>query len=571
MISDATRDDDATLAQLTAPGAPFELEHVNIDGRTAPVYRHAFKNLPALLNAGRSHGEAIFLVYQGEHWSFDRFYQEVDALVAWMHTQGVKPGDRVAIAMRNRPEWGVAFAAAALLGAMPAPINSFGSGEELREAIAGVSPALVCCDTDRLQRLEEGGGSAPCLVLRVGPETEAASAVETHAYEQAVKTSPDRSLEADPEPGEAALILFTSGASSRPKGVVSSHRAACQAVTNREFISAYSVTSSPGLLDKLMAAGNEPVSLLVFPLFHVSALLYQLLTSIKSGQKMVIMYRWNSRDALELMRSHKITTFSGAPAMARQILNEEAFSDPEIKGRLSGFGFGGAGVPDNLLERVLNELPDAMLGAGFGMTETNGVGSGISGDLYRSHPKSSGLVSPLMEIRIEGASDQHQPAGEPGEILFRGAPVMKEYWRNPEGTAAALDDGWLHTGDLGYMDEEGFLYVVDRLKDIINRSGEIIAAAEVESCLMKHPAVTEAAVFSVPDEVTTEAVAAVVSVSATERPDAVELQRHVANCLARYKVPRDIEVREEPLTRNPTGKLVKPQIKREFLDHHGAG
>lgn len=561
---------DPILAQLTASDAPFELDQVDINGQSTTIFRNACRNLPALLNTGRVHGDKTFMVYQGEHWSFDRFFAEADAVAAWMRTAGVKPGDRVAIAMRNRPEWGVVFTAAALVGAMPAPLNSFGSRDELRSAVAEVSPTLICCDTDRLQRMEGDPGTPDCVVLRVGPVTEASPLVSVTAYETAVQTQPDRGLDADPAPDQPALILFTSGASSRPKGVVSSHRAICQTIANIEFVGAYFAMQSPDVIEKLMAKGDEPTTLMVVPLFHVSGLHAQLLATLKNGRKLVLMYRWDPHDALELMRTHNVTQFNGAPAMVSQLLAQEHFSDPEIKDRIMGVGFGGAGLPDGLIESVFDELPDRMSGIGFGMTETNGVGSAVSGDLFQANPKSAGLKSPLVEIRIADANDRPLQTGEMGEIEFRGAPLMSHYWNNPDATREAFAGGWLHSGDLGYVDESGYLYVIDRLKDIINRSGENIAAAEVESCLLRHEMVAEAAVFAVPDSRTNEAVIAVVSSQDGQaRPDRVaELKQHVADRLARYKVPRDIDVRSEPLARNPAGKLIKPEIKKQFLERN---
>lgn len=558
---------DKILAQLTAADAPFELDQIEINGETTTIFRNACKNLPELLNTGREHGDSIYMVYQGDQWSFDRFYAAVDAMVAWMRSEGVKPGDRVSIAMRNRPEWAVMFTAAALAGAIPAPLNSFGSRDELRSVIADVRPTLLCCDSDRLARMENDPGIADCSILRVGPETSGTPAVTVTDYETAVQTAPDRSLEVDPEPDDPALILFTAGTSGNPKGVVSTHRAVCQSITNIEFVGAYSAMASPELVQKMMASGDAPTTLTVVPLFHVSGLHAQLLSTLKSGRTLVFMYRWDPHEALKIMREQKVTQFNGAPAMVRQFMAEEGFSDPEIRNRLMAVGFGGAGIPEGLIEQTLEELPDQMTGTGFGMTETNGVGSAFSGDLFEANPKSSGLVSPLMDVRIADENDQPLAVGEVGEILFRGVPVMTQYWDNSEATAEALAGGWMHTGDMGYLDESGYLYVIDRLKDIINRSGENIAAGEVESCLQYHEAVLEAAVFAVPDSKTHEAVAAVVCVDAEQdQPTSEDLKQHVAESLAGYKIPRDIDVRLEPLTRNPSGKLIKPEIKKEFFE-----
>ncbi|MDX1464282.1 MAG: class I adenylate-forming enzyme family protein [Halomonas sp.] len=558
-------------SQLTQAGAPFELTEVAVAGQSLPAYRHAPASLPALLNEGRRHGDAIFMIYRGDRWSFARFFAEVDALAGWWHARGVAPGERIAIAMRNRPEWAVAFTAAALLGAVPAPINSFGLGNELRQAVEDLAPRWLCCDSDRLARLEGDPGVADCAVLRLGEPVTEAPGVAVHDYADAVATLAAAPPEVAPDPDDPALILFTSGATSRAKGVLSTQRAVCQAMMNIDFIGALSGMSSPETVARIQQSGLTPTTLTAVPLFHVSGLHAQLLSALRHGRRLVFLHRWEPREALALMREEGVTQFNGAPSMVRQLINEAEFDAPEVQSSLMALGFGGAGLSEDLIDSVLARLPNKMLGIGFGMTETNGVGAAISGDLFAANPRSAGLISPLMALRVTSPDGTALPHGEVGEICLRGVSLMREYWGNPRATRETVVDGWLHTGDLGYRDEEGFLYVVDRLKDVINRSGENIAAAEIESCLMTHPAVVEAAVFGVPDPEAGEAVIATVSVLDDEAIDAETLRAHVAASLAGYKVPAEIVVRQQPLPRNPAGKLIKRRLKQAFLAEHDAG
>ncbi|NMG77124.1 class I adenylate-forming enzyme family protein [Aromatoleum diolicum] len=555
-------------AALMAPGAPFELGECEVGGRPAKVYRNAFASLPQLIDAGRVHGDKPFIVYQGDHWSFARFFADVDAMAGQLYALGVRRGDRVAIAMRNRPEWAVAFAAAALIGAVPAPINSFGLRGELRGALADLAPRLLFCDPERFERLEGDCGVPACRIVVAGGECGTGPTAPL-SYSALVGAPPRSFVRAEPSPDDPALILFTSGASSQPKGVLSTQRAVCQALFNIDFIGAVSAMTSPEAVAAMIQRGLAPTTLTAVPLFHVSGLHAQLLSALRNGRKLVFMHRWDPVQALELIRSERVTQFNGAPAMVAQLLATPGFDDPDVTGSLGGLGFGGAGLPQSLIHEVFARRPEGMSGIGFGLTETNGVGAAASGQLFRYKPSSSGAPSPIVDIRIADADGRALPPRAPGEIWLRGVTVMHEYWRNPDASSAALVDGWFRTGDVGYVDEEGFLFVVDRIKDIINRSGEKIAAAEVESCLLEHPAVREAAVFSLPDEVTGEAVIAAVTVDDASPTMSEVLRAHVAAHLAAYKVPAFIYVRSTALPRNPAGKLLKTVLKKEYSAAHG--
>lgn len=554
----------AVQAQLTAEGAPFELTSVETPQGSYRVYKNAPANLVEMIRQARRDDDECFMVYQGDHWSFRRFYAHVDALSSWMYCEGVKPGDRVAIAMRNRPEWVAAFVAAIRLGAVPAPLNSFGLGEELRDALDGLEAAVLACDTDRLARIEVSAIDAGTRILVVGPPPDI-GADRCHAYDDVISRPVGALPELNPQPDDPALILFTSGATSRAKAVVSSHRAVCQALFNIDYISAVSVMTSPEAFARIQQAARPPVILTAVPLFHVSGLHAQLLTAVRTGRRLVFMHKWDPKVAVELMTTEHVTQFNGAPSMVMQLLREREFHSDDAKGRLAGLGFGGAGLPQGLIDEVLDALPEQLVGIGYGMTESNGVGAGISGDLFRLQPTASGLVSPLMEVQVQAPDGSVLPKGENGEICLRSIALMEGYLNDQAATDTALRGGWLHTGDLGHVDAEGFIYIVDRLKDVINRAGENIAAAEVESCLLRHPLVREAAVLGVPDEETGEAVVAVVAIQPGEELEEADLQAFVGEHLAGYKVPSMISVQQEKLPRNPAGKLLKAQIKKQLF------
>lgn len=549
-------------ARLTAPGAPFEVIEETVGGRPMRIYRNAFRTLPQFLASARAHGDKPFISYQGELWSFDRFFAEADAVAARLRAWGVQPGDRVAIAMRNRPEWAVVLVAAAMIGAVPAPLNSFGLGEELRDALASVEPRVFACDGERLARIEGDTKVAGCRILCVGEEEVPEGVAD---YRTVASQAAEPAAQPGVGPEDPALILFTSGATSRAKGVLSSQRAVCQALFNIDFIGALSGMTSPEAVAALMARGLPPTTLTAVPLFHVSGLHAQLLSSLRNGRRLVFMARWDPGQAIELIREERITQFNGAPSMVMQLLAQPGFDDPAQTGTLAGLGFGGAGLPQRLIDEVMQRRPDSLSGIGFGLTETNGVGAAASGVLFAYKPRSAGLVSPIIEARVADTAGRPLPRCEAGEIWLRGVTVMEGYWRNPEATAAAISDGWFRTGDVGYLDDEGFLVIVDRLKDVINRCGEKIAAAEVESCLLNLPDVLEAAAFAVPDEETGEAVAVVVSVREGSGLDAGAVRAHVGSHLAAYKVPAVVRVVTQALPRNPAGKLLKGQLRSAFV------
>ena len=546
-------------AQLTSPGAPFELQQTTLaDGRTFASYRNAFQNLPQLINAGRAHGAAEFMVYGEDRWTFDRFFAAADAVASRLQKQhGMKAGQRVAIAMRNRPEWAVALAAVALIGAVPVPLNSFGLTSELMSNIEDTTPAWLICDNDRYERVKDAlAGSALKVVVVDGEGGDI-------AWSALVADGHDGWDAPSLQPDDTALILFTSGATSRAKGVESTHRAVCQAVFNIDFIGAVAAITSPDAIAAIMARQLQPTILSAVPLFHVSGLHAQLLTSLRHGRRLIFVHRWEPEKAVELIRKEKVTQFNGAPSMVQQLINIPGFEQTENSGNLSGVGFGGGALHPRLIDEVLGKFSGRMSGIGFGLTESNGVCAGSSGRMFEAHPRSAGVLSPIIDVRIADLDGTALPNGEAGEIWLKGITLMERYWGDEQSTANAVHDGWFRTGDIGVLDDEGFITIVDRIKDVINRSGEKIAAAEVESCLLQHQDLEEAAVFSMPHEVTGEQVVAVVVGKPQTSVSEQQLRDFVAQRLAGYKVPSKIVVRSEPLPRNPAGKMLKTSIRKE--------
>ena len=549
-------------SQLTGPGAPFETMARLVNSQTLKVYRNAPANLAQVIHEARREDDQNFLVYQDQRLSFKSFYEQVDSLASWMTQHGIVKGDRVAIAMRNRPEWVIAFCATAIIGAVPAPLNSFGLAQELSEAMSNVGSKLLICDGlrwSRLNQCEVWPGKA--LVLN---DTNLNAALIVNCTElsdalayPAIKLDMPKLEDTDP-----ALVLFTSGATSSAKAVISSHIAVCQALFNIDYISAISAMTSPEALARIMEKKLVPTLLTAVPLFHVSGLHAQLLTALRGGRRLVFTHKWNAKESLELIKKEQVTQFNGAPSMVMQLLREPEFKTPEVLKSFCGLGFGGSGLSASLIETTLSTLSEQMVGVGFGMTETNGVGAASSGNLFSFKPQSSGLISPIMDVRIDSAEGLELPVNEVGEVCMRGVSLMDGYVGNPSATQDALRDGWLHSGDIGYIDEHGYLFIVDRIKDVIIRSGENISAAEVESCLLEHPSVDEAAVFGIPDDETGETVVAVIYPLVCDGIDENALLAHAIERMAKYKVPTKIHISANSLPRNPAGKLLKNELKK---------
>jgi len=553
---------DQIRTQLTGAGAPFERITVEVHGHNYLAYRNAFTNLPALINAGRAHGPREFMVYENERWTFDRFFQQVDALAANLqHQLGVKAGDRVAIAMRNRPEWAVAFAAISLVGAVPAPLNSYGLHDELMANLVDLQPKLLICDPERFARVQNDLAALSCKAMVVdGSEQQGDASWQAMTSASTTAHQTPELLSTDP-----ALVLFTSGASSQAKAVLSSHMAVCQALFNIDFIGAISAMTSPKAIELMMAKALQPTTLTAVPLFHVSGLHAQLLTALRHGRRLVFIHRWDPQQAIRLIQKEKITQFNGAPSMVMQLLAEPNFNDPEFTGSLGGVGFGGAGLPQRIIDEMLEKRANSMSGIGYGLTETNGVCAAASGQLFQHAPQSAGLTSPIIEVRVVDLDGTDVPLGTEGEIWLRGVSLMEGYLNQQGEKGLGLTDGWLKTGDIGRLEEGGLLRIVDRIKDVINRAGEKIAAAEIESCLLQHPDLLEAAVFSQPDATTGEAVVAVVVLAPHAKLGPDEVKQHVAGRLAAYKVPQQVHIRTEVLPKNPAGKMLKNALKREYV------
>ncbi|OEY66307.1 acyl-CoA synthetase [Marinobacter sp. X15-166B] len=541
-------------AQLTHEASPFA---VTPDHTGVPEFSKAPRTLIDALQVGRAHGAKPFLQWQDQRYTFDEFFRAADQLTAALQKDlSIRAGDRVAIAMRNRPEWMIAFLAAVQAGAIPVPVNSWSATEELLYAIDDCDAAVVFCDPQRYAQLT--GLEAETAVVLVDAEPQR---VGDYSWPKLLTRTPEEAELASPAPQDPALILYTSGTTGRAKGAVSNNKAVCQALYALEFQGAFAYMTSEERVRPLIESGLQPTLLLAFPLFHVSGLFSQFLGALRGGRRLVILYKWDVDQALNTIRDEKVTQFAGVPTMMQQLIHHERFAS-EDTATLFALGLGGSAASTALLARLLEIKPMALSGSGYGMTETNGVGAAHSGNQFVAHPESVGWPLPLVQVVIGESPDKPAAAGTSGPIWLRTSALMDGYWKKPDETRAVLQDGWYYTGDVGYLDADGMMFITDRIKDIIIRGGENISAVEVEHCVCEHPEVEEAAVFMLPDAVYGESVAMVVySRNVLSEAD---LMAFMAERLAAYKLPTRIWFSDEPLQRSATGKLQKAEVKKAF-------
>ena len=551
---DTVREYHEALAMVGAAGQPFEVVTVEHEG----VSQRAFKNAPATVRDffDLARGvETTFLVYEDEEWTFARVLEEADALgYALVHHYGVKKGDRVGIAMRNYPEWVISFCAILSIGAVSVSLNAWWTEDELDYAIADSGLTVLIADTERVQR-----ALAPCarhgarlLGVRLSEE-EFPDAVDrwSDVVQRGVEM-PRVELDANSD----ATILYTSGTTGFPKGAVSTHGAITQAI----MAFSASVAVAAARRDGEEAPAVPPVFILIVPLFHVTGCIPVMMSCFSWHFKLVMMYRWDAERALQLIERHHVTSFVGVPTQAWDLMESPNFAKYDTSS-LTAIGGGGAPAPPTLVARVENTFSQGRPGLGYGMTETNAYGPGNSGDEYVTHPASTGRVPTIvMDVEIRDEEARALPVGRSGEIWMKSPTTIRGYWNKPDETAAALVDGWLRTGDLGHISDEGFLYIEDRAKDMIIRGGENVYSAQVESAIYEHPAVYEVAVFGLSDERLGEEVAAAVMVRDGMDLTSDDLREFLAPRLAAFMIPSRIALTREALPRNAAGKLLKREM-----------
>ena len=550
------------IEKLTSEG-PFELVTDTSLGYPIRIYKNAPPSLRAVLEGTRVYDDRTFLIYGDETLTFKEHFRRVAALARFLRSAGVKKGDRVAIGMRNYPEWQISFWAVQALGAIAVAINAWWTGAEIAFALEDSTPAALLIDGERLERLApllQKSNLKALVVARRGSGGSAGTDMSAATAGEEM-TLPDVQI----APDDYATILYTSGTTGKPKGAVATQRNHITNIMN----SLLGTSVARGLMGDFSVVRPQDMPqagvLQTFPYFHIGGL-SGLYVSAVTGAKVALMYKWDPAEAVRLIATHKLSGVTGVPIVVRQLLEAARASGTDISSVL-GIASGGASVPPDLIRQIGAQFESrAMPGNGYGLTETTSAVVSNGGLEYFAHPDSVGRPVPTAEVRIVDEQGNDLNTAEVGELWVRGANVIPGYWQNPAATEAAFGGGWFRTGDLGYRDSEGMLYVVDRKKDVIIRGGENVYCAEVEAAILEHPLVKDAAVIGLPDPEYGEQVAAVIQVgdaaSAAALPD--ELRTSLAVTLAKFKIPTSYKLTEHELPRTATGKVLKRELRELF-------
>lgn len=548
------------VAALTAPDMPFEMETVTIRGVPTRVWKNAPANIPTLVQVARGHGERIAMVLDDERVTYTAQYRAIAALAGKLTALGIGRGDRVAFAMRNVPEWPVIFFAATSIGAIAVPLNAWWTGTELAYGIRDSGAKLLIVDGERLARLADADlGDVRVIVTRgsgpeiledlIGPSADWPNLPEAELPAVAI------------DPDDDAAIFYTSGTTGNPKGALGTHRNLMSNILSAAF------NAARGCLRRGEAPpASEPKTILsVIPLFHVTACSATLMGTQLAGHTLIFMRKWDTVQAMELIQRERVNLTGGVPTIAWQLIEHPDRANYDLSS-LEAIAYGGAPAAPELVKRIFEEF-GAMPGNGWGMTETMATVTGHNAEDYLNRPTSAGPPVAAADLEIRGEDGTTVlPTGEVGELWARGPMIVKEYWGKPEATAETFVNGWVRTGDLAKLDDEGFVYIVDRAKDMVIRGGENIYSTEVENVLYAHPAVTDCALIGIPHRTLGEEPAAVVHLCPGCETSEGELQDWVRKHLAAFKVPVAVRFVHDTLPRNANGKILKKDLGALFVD-----
>ncbi len=561
--------------RLCGPGQPLEVETVEIRGVPTRVWKNQPASLPVLARLARqAYAERVFIVHEDERITYEAWFRAAAALARALRERGVTKGDRVALAMRNLPEWPVAFFAATSLGAVVVPLNAWWTGGELHYGLAQSETSVLVCDAERWERVRPQASALPLLRHVIVARPEHTLQAPAAALESLVGTPvgyaslPDADLpdpDGDIAPDDDATIFYTSGTTGLPKGALGTHRN----ILVNIFAASYLAQRTR------LRRGEEPpaepapaVGLNVVPMFHVTACMATLIPSIAGGGTLVFMQKWDAVRAFALIERERVTYTGGVPTIAWQLLEHPERHRHDLSS-LDSVSYGGAPSAPELVRRIETDLRAAP-GNGWGMTETSATVTSHRAEDYLHRPDSCGPPLPVSALRImDPDATRVLPPGAVGELWASGPQVVKGYWKNPEATAATFVRGWVRTGDIARLDDEGFCYIVDRAKDVVIRGGENIYSSEVENVLYAHPAVTDAALIGIPHRTLGEEPAAVVHLAPGMSASEAELQAWVAGKLARFKVPVSIRFSTQTLPRNANGKILKRELRDLFAARPG--
>lgn len=550
------------IHKVTANGGPFEITTKVREGIEYKAYATLPMNLAAMYkSAADIHDQEEFLIFTNERYSFRSIYQQASAFAhVLVNDYKINAGDKVVIAMRNYPEWIAAFMAITSTGAVAVPLNAWWQEEEFSHVIEHCHASLVICDDKRFDLLNSWltTKQLPTIVARPS-----ASQKQAHNFADLVnkyqgKAMPEIDIDAD----NVATIFYTSGSTGFPKGAVSTHESILTAINTWLMLGTAAGIANNSLGD---TPEFKACALMTVPLFHVTGCHTLFLLSMIAGRKTVMMPYWDPTLALELIEKEQVTYFNGVPTMSLELMNHPEKDNYNLTS-LNDVCAGGAARPPEHVRKIYEAFSQGNPSCGYGLTETNALGAVNGPADYIQKPLSAGLPTPpVVDVLIYNDQKQIMPTGIVGEIAIKSISNIIAYWRNSKATQEAFCDGYFLTGDLGYLDEDGFLFIVDRAKDIIIRGGENIACLDVESALYKHPEVIESAVFAVPNERLGEVVGAVIYVNQQSSLNAEQMKAFVGTHIAKFKVPEHLWIVQKSLPRLGSGKIDKQQLRHTYI------
>ncbi len=561
--------------ELTAPGAQFATTTIDVRGVPIKVFESSLPSMRTVWELARGYGDRDYIVYEDERYTYAEADAVIRALAARLVDEyGVQPGDRVAIAMRNYPEWVLGYWAVVSIGAACVGMNAWWTSDEMAYGLSDSRPKVLIADGERVARvlpiLDALRAEAPLHLMTVRFEGELPA--DADRWEDVIDpaNAPAELPAVDIDPDDDSCIFYTSGTTGFPKGAQLTHRGSVHNLLNLSFMAGVAGLAAA----KLGAAPTPPVDadgqpkqnvfMAPTPLFHVTANNCLLHPATISGSRIVFTYKWDAGRALELIEREGVTNFSGVPTMSRELLMHPDW-DRRDTSTLAGMGGGGAPLQPDLVDKIDKSLAGGAPSTGYGLTETHGIVTANSGSLYVAKPLSCGRVVPTLEAKLVDEFDNEVAPGERGELCVRGAIVIKGYLNRPEATADSIRDGWFHTGDVAFIDEDGFVFIVDRIKDMVLRGGENVYCSEVEAAIYELDGVAEAAVFGVPDDRLGEIVGAAIVLSPGVTMTEDTLREALAERLAKFKIPERVWFLTESLPRNASGKFVKRDLRESLL------
>ena len=561
-------------ALLTAPGQRCEMESVVLRGIPTRTWKNAPPTLREVVLFGRMYGTREFIVYESDRVTYEGFYRAVVTLAHALLKTGVKKGDRVALIMRNLPEWPVIFYAAEIIGAIVTPLNAWWTGPELEYGLVDSGAKIAFADAERLERIAEHLVNCPDLkriyVSREDDELPSPIVSNLEDIIGAPNGWPDLPELPFPEVALAsdddATILYTSGTTGKPKGALGTHRN----MNSNIFASGSAAARNFLRRGEPVPVANpltdpQRCTLLSVPFFHATGCFAVLNPSIIAGAKIVLMRKWDAEGAMQLIEREKVNSAGGVPTIAWQLIEHPARAKYDLSS-LESVAYGGAPSAPELVRKIVETFPKSLPGNGWGMTETSATCTTHSAEDYEHRPDSCGPAVAVCDLKIVGVNGETLAPGQVGELWASGPNIVKGYWNKPEATAETFVDGWVKTGDLARLDEEGFCYIIDRAKDMLIRGGENIYCIEVENVLYEHPAVMDAALVAKPHKTLGEEPAAVVHLKPGMHSSEDELRAFVAGKLAAFKVPVKVVFWPETLPRNANGKILKIELKKIFQE-----